>query len=148
MAPHHRSRYNRGVMIETFIIPEKTVITAKGEGAAVELGSPTTNVFLLTLKITEIVEQESLDISVFGSADGQTWDTKPLLSFPQRFYKGETPVLLDLTDQPAVKFVRAQWDVNRWGRGPETPMFEVEIGLREVPGDLLEEARREAQTRA
>ncbi len=135
-------------MIQTFLVPEKTVITAKGDGPTVELNSPTTNVFLLTMNIAEIVEQESLDISVMGSADGQTWEPKPLAVFPQRFYRGVTPALLDLSQHPAVKFVRAHWEVNRWGRGSEAAMFEVSVSIREVPADVLNEARQEAQSHA
>jgi len=42
---------------------------------------------LLTLAITNIIEQESLDVSIFGSADGATWDPKPVAAFPQKFYR-------------------------------------------------------------
>jgi hypothetical protein len=38
--------------------------------------------------------------------------------------------LLDLTAHPEVKFVRAHWDVARWGRGTETPMFEFSLSLK------------------
>ena len=135
------------VMIENFLIPEKTVLKAKGEGQAVEISAAENRVFLLTLKITQIVEQESLDISIYGSSDGTTWEPKALAAFPQRFYAGETPVLLDVTDQPNVKYVRAQWDINRWGRGSEEPMFEVGLSVREVPREVLAEVRREAAGR-
>jgi len=134
-------------MIETFLVPEKTVLNAKGESQPVDISSAQNRVFLLTLKIAEIVEQESLDVSIFGSADGATWEPKPLVVFPQRFYCGETPLLLEVSEQATVKFVKAQWDVNRWGRGPEQPMFEVGLSLREVPRDVLAEVRKEAAAR-
>jgi hypothetical protein len=134
-------------MIETYLVPEKTVLNAKGESQPIDISAAQSRVFLLTLNIAEIVEQESLDISIFGSADGATWEPKPLAVFPQRFYRGETPILLDISEQPAVKFVRAHWDVNRWGRGPEEPMFEISLGLREVPRDVLAEVRKEAAGR-
>jgi hypothetical protein len=124
-------------MVNGFLIPEKTVITAKGDGAAVELGAAAHRVFLLTLKISRILEQESLDVSIWGSADGANWGEKPLAAFPQKFYTGEHPVLLDLTAQPDVKFLRAHWEVNRWGRGSEVPMFEVSVLFREVPKEVL-----------
>jgi hypothetical protein len=78
---------------------------------------------------------------VFVSADGTTWEAKPVLSFQQQFYRGETPMLLELVAQPNVKFVRAHWEVNRWGRGPEQPMFVFQVGFKEVPADVLAEAR-------
>lgn len=129
------------------MIPEKTVVKAKGECQAIDISGAENRVFLLNLKITEIVEQESLDISIYGSGDGATWEPKPLTTFPQRFYQGETPVLLDVSNQAAVKFIRAQWDVNRWGRGPEEPMFEIGLSMREVPREVLAEIRKEVAAR-
>lgn len=127
-------------MAEFVLVAEKTVATAKGDGPVVELKSSETRVFLLTLAITDIIEQESLDVSIFGSADGATWDAKPIVAFPQKFYREEAPLLLDLTACPEVKFVRAHWDVARWGRGSETPMFEFHVIAREVPQEILAEA--------
>jgi len=51
-------------MIDTFLIPAKTVVTAKGDGTAVDVSGATNRVFLLSLNITGIVEQESLDVSI------------------------------------------------------------------------------------
>src|SRR5438046_1856611 len=104
-------------MIDSHLIPAGTVITAKAEGAPVDISSATNRVFLITLRITKIVEQQSLDVSIWGSSDGTAWGDKPLLAFPQKFYAGEHPVLLDLSAQPQVRFLRAKLDVNRWGRG-------------------------------
>lgn len=134
-------------MIETLLVPENSVLNAKGESQPIDISAAQSRVFLLTLKIAAIVEQESLDISIFGSADGATWEPKALATFPQRFYRGETPILLDVSEQPAVKFVRALWDVNRWGRGPEEPMFEISLSVREVSREVLAEVRKEAATR-
>jgi hypothetical protein len=133
-------------MIDTFLVPEKTVATAKGDGPAVSLSGDSGRVFLLTLVITDIVEQESLDVSVLGSADGATWEPKAITSFPQKFYRGEHPLLLDLGDHPSLKFIRAHWEVARWGRGSETPMFEFHVTMREVPADVLKEATAEARS--
>jgi hypothetical protein len=133
-------------MIDTFLVAEKTVVSAKGDGPAVDVGGASGRVFLLTLEITRIIEQESLEVSVFGSADGTTWSAKPLAAFPQKFYCGQAPLLLDLTEHVDVKFVRAHWEVARWGRGTETPMFEFDVRLKEVPADVLREARAEAKT--
>ena len=132
-------------MIDTVLVPEKTVVNAKGDGAPIEIGGASNRVFLLNLNITNIVEQESLDVSVYGSADGTTWTPKPLITFPQKFYRGQHPLLLDLTGQANVKFLRAHWEVGRWGRGSETPMFEFGVSLKEVPTDVLKEATAEAK---
>jgi len=127
-------------MMEAFLVAEKTVVNAKGDGTALDVSRAEGRVFLLTLAITNIIEQESLDVSIFGSADGATWDPKPVAAFPQKFYREEIPLLLNLTARPEVKFVRAYWEVGRWGRGTETPMFEFHVTLREVPQEILAEA--------
>jgi hypothetical protein len=99
-------------------------------------------VLLLTLTISNVIEQESLDVSVFGSPDGTAWGAKALAAFPQKFYRGQHPLLLDLVHSAEVKFLRAHWEVNRWGRGVETPMFEFSVAVKEVPASVLQEAAK------
>ena len=134
-------------MIATVLVPSKTVVNAKGDGATVDVSSAGL-VFLLTLDITNIIEQESIDVSIFGSTDGAAWSPKSIASFPQKFYRGQQPLILDLNEHPGVKFVRAHWEVNRWGRGTETPMFEFGVTIKEIPPDVLREARTEAKAMA
>jgi hypothetical protein len=133
-------------MVDTFLVPEKTVINGKGDGPSVDVGAAGNRVFLATLYITNIIEQESLDVSIYGSVDGTTWSPKPIASFPQRFYRGEHPLLLDLTQHADVKWVRAHWEASRWGRGTETPMFEFHVTSREVSPQVLREAAAEAKS--
>jgi hypothetical protein len=135
-------------MIDTFLIAEKTVVSAKGDGVTVDVSGAAGRVFLLTLEITRIIEQESLEVSVFGSGDSATWGAKHVATFPQKFYCGQSPLLLDLAAHPDVKFVRAHWEVARWGRGTETPMFEFGVRLKEIPADVLREAKAEAKVLA
>ena len=131
-------------MIDTFLVPEKTVVNAQGDGPVVDVSGALNRVFLLSLNITGIVEQESLDVSISGSADSANWGPKPLTNFPQKFYHAQHPLLLDLTGHAEVKFLRAHWEVSRWGRGSETPMFEFNVTVKEVPADILKEAAAEA----
>ncbi|HST11144.1 MAG TPA: hypothetical protein VLL05_12270, partial [Terriglobales bacterium] len=138
--------YNSPVMIDTFLVPEKTVINAKGDGVSVDVSAAANRVFLATLSITNIIEQESLDVSIYGSSDGATWSPKSIAAFPQKFYRGEHPLLVDLTGHADVKFVRAHWEASRWGRGTETPMFEFHVTLKEVSPQILREAAAEAKT--
>jgi hypothetical protein len=133
-------------MMEAFVVAEQTVVNAKGDGPALDVSGAEGRIFLLTLAITNMIEQESLDVSIHGSADGTTWDAKPVAAFPQRFYREEIPLLLNLTARPEVKFIRAHWEVGRWGRGSETPMFEFCVTLREVPQEILAEAAGRART--
>jgi hypothetical protein len=133
---------------DTFLVPPKTIANAKGDGAALDISGAVDRVFLLSLDITNILEQQSLDVSVYGSADGAVWGTKPLIAFPQKFYRGQHPLLLNLITAAEVKFLRAHWEVNRWGRGTEVPIFEFSLAIREVPPDILKEATAEANALA
>ena len=130
-------------MIDTSLLAQSIAVTAKGDGPCVDVSGASGRVLLLTLDITRIIEQESLDISIYGSVDGTTWGAKPTVTFPQKFYCGQTPMLLDLTAHPEVKLVRAHWEVARWGRGDETPMFEFDIRLKEIPDEILRAAAAE-----
>ena len=127
-------------MMEAFLVGENTVVNANGDGPTLDVSPSEGRIFLLMLAITNIIEQESLDVSIHGSPDGTTWDAKPITAFPQKFYREEVPLLLNLSARPRVNFIRAHWDVNRWGRGSETPMFEFCVTLREVPQEILAEA--------
>ncbi len=111
-------------MLPEFLLPETTVREA-GTGPTIALGTEQGGMLILTLGITRIIEQESLDISIWGSADGTEWSAKPLVTFPQKFYCGTYQLLLDLTDHPDVKFIRAKWQVNRWGKGNPKPLFSI-----------------------
>ncbi len=134
-------------MLDAFLVPEKTVITAKGDSEALDISGVANPVFLVTLSVNEVVEQESIEITVFTSADGTTWEAKPVATLTQKFYPGDYPLLVDLTAAPSAKFVRAHWDVNRWGRGPTTPRFVCGVRIREVTPEALQEANAEASTR-
>jgi hypothetical protein len=131
---------------EAILVPEQTTVSAKGDGAAIEVSGA--SVYLITLSITKIIEQESLDVTILGSADGSAWEPKSIAAFRQEFYPGEWPLLLDLRAHPQVKFVRAHWEVARWGRGVETPMFEFGVTMKEVPENILHEAAVEAKRMA
>ena len=126
-------------MVPNFMLEEQ-VVRQDGAGLPIDLGESRPEFLNLTLGITRIIEQESLDVSIWASADGENWGDKPVAAFPQKFYREEAPLLLNLTARPEVKFVRAHWEVARWGRGTETPMFEFHVTLREVPQEILAEA--------
>ena len=112
-------------MLPQFLLQETTV-RAAGSSSNLDLGDHKGSV-LLTLGITRIIEQESIDVSIWGSADGTEWGAKPLVTFPQKFYCGTYQIVLDLSDQPNVRYLRAKWGVNRWGKGDPKPLFTVYI---------------------
>ncbi len=122
-------------MLPAFILPETTIREA-GTGPALDLGDSQGGLVLLTLGITRIIEQESLDVSVWGSEDNMEWGAKPLIAFPQKFYCGTYQVLLDLSQHRKVKYLRVKWQVARWGKGDAKPLF----GLYVFAQDFEEKA--------
>lgn len=131
--------------IESVLIDPATTLTSKGQSAPFDISSSTSRVFLLTLSITEAVEQEYIELSVYGSTDAAQFGAVPVATLPQRFYVGEYPVLIDLSSRPDINFLRTNWDCVRWGRGELNPYFVCGLTLREVPADVLAEARQFAR---
>src|SRR6516162_3339435 len=115
------------------LIPANTKMEANGDGASFDISSSASRTFLCLLTVADQLEQESLDISIHGSPDGATWTAKPLLKLPQQFYRGHTKMVLDLSLRPDIKFLRARWELNRWGRGAPLAMFVAGLELTEVP---------------
>src|SRR5581483_11204781 len=123
-------------MLPGFLLPETTIREA-GTGEALDVTESATGVLLLTLGITRIIEQQSLDVSIWGSPDGKEWGAKPLISFPQKFYCGTYQILLDLTAHADVKFLRVKWAVARWGKGDPKPLFGIYLFVQSVKHQLL-----------
>src|SRR5579862_546365 len=79
-------------MLPGFLLPETTIREA-GAGPEVDVGNSRGGLILLTLGITRIIEQESLDVSIWGSPDNVEWGAKPITTFPQKFYCGTYQIL-------------------------------------------------------
>jgi hypothetical protein len=109
-------------MLPNFLLPE-SVARSDGKGPEIDLGSKRGKLLVLTLGITRILEQESLEVSVWGSIDGESWGARPLVTFPPKFYCGIYSILLNLVSRPDVQFVRVQWKMSRWSKREVTPMF-------------------------
>ncbi|SRR5581483_795087 len=123
-------------MLPSFILSD-TVVREGGTGPGLDLGSARGGLVLVTLGITRIIEQESLDVAIWGSADQQDWGSKPLAAFPQKFYCGTYQLLLDLRETPDVRYLRAQWQVRRWGRGDPKPLFGLYVFAEEIQSQAL-----------
>jgi len=123
-------------MLPQFLLPE-TVARQDGMGAEVACEN---KLVQLTLGITRIIAQENLEVSVWGSPDGERW--RPLLAFPQKFYCGSYSLVLDMTRHPDVRYLRAQWKMGRWTRcsshDERAPLFGFH--LRAEEGRLRREA--------
>ena len=115
-----------------YLLPPETFVETDGAGPACELGDLAGKAVVIVLGITEIIEQESLHVSVWGSADGKDWGQQALFWFPQKFYAGTTPAALDLKQLPDVRFLQARWEVNRWGRGDPRPLFKFGVEIQQL----------------
>ena len=122
--------------LPNFLVPE-TEIREDGTGPEIKLGDSQGKLLSLTLGITRIIEQESLNVSIWGSADQSDWGAAPLVSFPQKFYCGAYQIVLDLSEHKDVQFVRVQWKVNRWGRGDLRPLFGFYLFAQEAQPQIL-----------
>jgi hypothetical protein len=115
-----------------YLVPPDTVAEANGIGAPLELRALASKPLLVVLRITDIIEQEYLHVSIWGSEDGRNWGAGALFWYPEKFYGGVTPASLDLRRRPEVKFLQARWEVNRWGRGYPIPYFKFAVEIQEL----------------
>lgn len=119
--------------LELSLIPAGSTLESNADGQPVDISASSSRTFLCRLLVSDQIEQESLDVSIWGSVDGQDFGKKPLLKIPQQFYCGTTKMVLDVSLRPDVKFLRARWELNRWGRVTPTPMFRAGLELEEIP---------------
>jgi hypothetical protein len=115
-----------------YLVPAGTAADTSGAGVPFELGELAGQPLVVVLEITEIIEQESLEVSLWGSADGNDWGTQALFAYPQQFYRGVTPAALDLSQRPELRFLQARWAANRWGRGYPRPYFVFSLEIQRV----------------
>ena len=134
-------------MLPDFLI-EESVVRADGAGPSIMVGTAEGKLLVATLGITRIIEQESLEISMWGSPDNINWGSRPIAAFPQKFYCGIYSTLLNLSAHPQVKYIRAQWKVNRWGKGEPIPLFSFYLYLDESGARLGSPARSAARAAA
>ena len=119
--------------LEFALIPSDTRLESNADGAPLNISETVSRTFFCTLTVTDQIEQESLDVSIWGSANGQDFGKRPLLKLPQQFYRGTTKMVLDVSLRQEIKFLRARWELNRWGRVSPTPMFVASLQLEEIP---------------
>jgi hypothetical protein len=119
--------------MEIDLIPQGTLVQENGSGSAVDIHTSPTRTFFCVMDISDQIEQESVDVAIWGSADGENWGTQPILKLPQQFYRGETRAVLDLSLVPGINFIRAGWELNRWGRVAPLPKFVLGLRVMEIP---------------
>jgi hypothetical protein len=117
-------------MIEVQLVP-LGVKTANGTGEAYEISNAQNRVFLISLSILRTLEQQALEIVLEWSADGAAWGRMAVM--PQRFYEGSSEMALDLRKLSEVKWVRARWELERWGRWGPQLSCDFGVRLSEIP---------------
>jgi hypothetical protein len=112
-------------MLPDFLVRETTVRDA-GESNIFDSGAPIANdqTLVLTLGITHAVEQESIQVEIYGSSDGLSWSPRPVASFPEKSYCGSYHLTLHA---PCPRFLKAAWRVRRWSRADSRPYFSFYI---------------------
>jgi hypothetical protein len=105
------------------VLLAESVARADGMGPEIDLRRRGGTLLVLTLGVTRILEQESIEVSILGSPDGEKWSPRPLAKFPPKFYCGMYSILLNMAFHPDVRFVRVQWKMNRWKKNEALPLF-------------------------
>ena len=117
-------------MLPKFLLPE-SVVRESGTGPVTDLGA-TGRILLVTLAINRSVEQESIDLTVFGSPDGETWSAQPLLRFPHKYYCGTYSMILDLSARRDIRYLQVEYKTNRWGRAETLPLFGCSVFVQDT----------------
>jgi len=105
------------------VVPQ-CVAYSDGCGQVFELfPSEQGKLLVLTLVINAVLEHETLFVSIWGSPDAETWGTTPLMSFPPKSYCGVYSILLNLAPRPDIRYLRAQWTMQRWRNTTKEVMF-------------------------
>ena len=100
-------------MKQMFLFPEMTAHTS-GFGPAVDLGDAAGQLIVLTLDITCIQEQQTLDAVIWGSTNGTDWGPRPIFSLPHRYYCGTYHHHIDLSNYKELRFLRLEYRLRGW----------------------------------
>lgn len=111
------------------LVPE-CVVREDGQGAEVALEAKQAKRLLLTLRVSRVLERETLEVSIHGSRDHTTWH--PLVAFPQKSYCGTYSLPVDLTQSPDVRHLRVHWKMSRWNQQNSKPVFGFAVHADEL----------------
>ena len=118
------------------VVPE-CMAHSDGHGPVFELfSSEQGKLLVLTLVINAVLEHEVLFVSIWGSPDAETWGTTPLVSFPPKSYCGVYSNLLNLAARPDIRYIRAQWKMQRWDKTTGDVMFDFYVSV-ELSGSRM-----------
>ena len=114
-----------------YVVPE-CAAHSDGYGPIFELSSlERAKLLVLTLAINCVLEHEALFVSVWGSLDGENWGTAALVSFPPKHYCGLYSTLLNLVTHPEIRYIRAQWRMQRLKNTTKQLMFGFYVSVEQ-----------------
>jgi hypothetical protein len=116
-------------MTPVFVLPE-TVVREDGDSQEIALEASMGRMLMLTLGITRVLERETLEVAIQGSRDGSIWQR--LAAFPKKSYCGTYSLLLDLSNQLELRYLRIHWTTNRWDNAMQKPVFAFSISGEEL----------------
>ena len=112
-----------------YVVPD-CAACSDGCGPVFELSSSERGKLLVvTLAINCVLEYETLFVSIWGSPRAETWGTAPLASFTPKHYCGVYSILLNLAARPNIKYIRADWRMQRWKSRTKEVMFDFYIAV-------------------
>lgn len=118
-----------------YLVPQR-IEKNDGVGPVFELGALGGKLLVVTLEINDVVEQEGLAISIWGSSAGTDWGRRPLLKLPQKSYCGAYATILNLAKNPAVRFLRVEWNMSPRTSLNSNLMFGFYVTLEEVHSEV------------
>jgi hypothetical protein len=128
---------------------QESLFHVDGVSPSIDVSRVAGKLFVLTLGITRILEQQNLEVSIWASPDGTCWGTEPLTSVPPKSYCGLYSVLLNLARKPPVRYLRVQWKMNRWSKSRDNSSLLCAFYLEaEESGSRLITATRSESIRA
>jgi len=116
-------------MTPVFLLPE-SVLREDGQSEELALDFTQGRLLMLTLRITRILERETLEVLILGSRDRQAWQS--LAAFPKKSYCGTYSLLMDLSGRPEVRHLRVQWKMSRWNHRESKPVFTFGVSMEEL----------------
>lgn len=120
------------------LLPEETV-RENGHSSEVALGPFRGSVLHITLTITRMMEQQTLELILWGSSSGADWNV--LATLPHRHYCGVYHDTIDLTEHPEVSLLRVEWRLRSWSHTASSRLVTFSLAAEEVREEAFAAAR-------
>lgn len=114
------------------IVPEE-LFRGNGYSPAVSLGELQGKSIQLTLSITRMMEEQTLEVLIWGSTDGSQWVDRPIVTLPHRHYCGDYTYTVDLSRHPYLTHLRAEWRLRSWGHNTAYRLVSFSLRAAEQP---------------